>query len=541
MTREILVARSSNAELATRATQLVVPPKALLPAEAPMTSAPASAPSRISRLMSALVTPTAPSAALVPVQANLPVPVPAAEIIPAQQPWGTPMAQRLATIACIIPAYNEEATIAATMDSLLRQTRLPDVIHVVVNNTDDDTLEILEKYKGEHEHVVKGRMFRTTVHVHDMGENPDKKVGALNYGYQMSRGYDFILGVDGDTALERKCVEWLELEMVDDPRIGGLSAIYSIDPDSVKGLEAKFLVAGQRAQFAGFNMDNLLRGRNMAVLGGQCSLFSVEALEEVMRHHHQNSPWVRDSEVEDSLLSLQIKRVGFATKISARARAFVGPMESVRGLHGQQVKWNYGAIDLMWPGQRNGTTGQPFHPNLRLRWRENAAMLLNITTRLSFLMLLTAALSIHAFVFNPVWLIPPAIAIMLNLRIAFSMHDRTASDVAYAFFMAPAELYMWLRMGHFATAWTRFLARVERDNWAAQAAAERGQGGSAWAYPLIVAGVLVSVVALTWSLWSTETQSLVLSIGWPVLYIVTILQTLFMVKKLIRRQRGFTV
>jgi len=28
-------------------------------------------------------------------------------------------------------------------------------------------------------------------------------------------------------------------------------------------------------------------------------------------------------------------------------------METLRALDGQQVKWNYGAIDLMWPGQRS--------------------------------------------------------------------------------------------------------------------------------------------------------------------------------------------
>jgi cellulose synthase/poly-beta-1,6-N-acetylglucosamine synthase-like glycosyltransferase len=529
MNRQLLVARSKNAPLAPLPQALAAPvhPAALQ-----------AAPSRFSRVMSALSSPAPAPATRAGAEVALVKP---ADVVPAPAPRSAPNEPRSATIACIIPAYNEEATIAATMDSLLRQTRLPDVIHVVVNNTDDDTLDVLAKYEGEHEHVVKGRVFRTTVVVHDIGENPDKKVGALNYGFQLAREHDFILGVDGDTTLERRCVEWLELEMVDDPRIGGLSAVYSIDADAVKGFEAKFLVAGQRAQFAGFNMDNLLRGRNMAVLGGQCSLFSVEALEAVMLAYHQNSPWVRDSEVEDSLLSLQVKRVGFATKISARARAFVGPMESVRGLHGQQVKWNYGAIDLMWPGQRNGTTGQPFHPNLRLRWRENATMLLNVLTRVSFLLLLTGALSIGAFVFNPLWLIPPAVAMLLNLRIALSMHDRSAKDLGYAFLAVPAELYMWLRMSHFATAWARFLARVERDNWAAQAAAEKGQGGSAWAYPLLLTAGLVGVTALTWTHLDTSTQSNVLSVGWPVLYLVTILQTVFMLKKLLRRQRGFTV
>ncbi len=452
----------------------------------------------------------------------------------------TPEEQRHATISCIVPAYNEQSTISDVLSSLLGQTRLPDAIHVIINNTDDDTAEIARRFEGEHQRVVKGELFTTVVHVHDIGENPDKKVGALNFGYYVSRGYDYILGVDGDTTLDRRCVEWLEKEMVTDPRIGGLSAIYTFDKSRVKGAMATFLVAGQRAQFAGFNMDNLVRGRNMAVLGGQCSLFSVRALETVMYRNHQSAPWVRDSEVEDSKLSLQIKDAGFSTKISARARAFVGPMETLRALHGQQVKWNFGGIDLLWPGQRGDNKGQPLHPNLRLRWYENVSMLLNISTRMAFLLLLAAALSIDAFVFNPVWLIPPVVATLLNLRIAASMHDKSASDIFYALLLAPAELYMWIRMGHFVTAWVQFFARVEKDNWAAQADAERGRG-SAYVMPAVCAVATFVVLIFAWSQQSVGIQSAILSIGWPVLYLVTVLQTLFMVKKLVRRQRGFTV
>jgi poly-beta-1,6-N-acetyl-D-glucosamine synthase len=448
-------------------------------------------------------------------------------------------APRTATISCIIPAYNEEGTIADVLTSLLAQTRLPDVIHVIVNNTDDDTLEIAGRFAGYHERTVKGEVFRTHVHVHDIGVNPDKKVGALNFGYYLSRGYDYVLGVDGDTTLDRRCVEWLEKEIVTDPRIGGLSAIYTFDKGKVKGAMARFLVAGQRAQFAGFNMDNLVRGRNMAVLGGQCSLFSMRALEAVMYRHHQAAPWVRDSEVEDSKLSLQIKDAGFSTKISARARAFVGPMLTLRALHGQQVKWNFGGIDLLWPGQRGDTKGQPLHPNLRLRWYENVSMLFNISARMGFLLLLAAALSIHAFVFNPIWLIPPAVATLLNLRIAASMHDKSASDIFYALLVAPAELYMWIRMGHFVSAWVQFLSRSEKDNWAAQAAAERGRG-SAYVMPALCAVATFLVLIYAWSQQSVGMQSAILSIGWPALYLVTVLQTLFMIKKLIRRQRGFT-
>ena len=300
------------------------------------------------------------------------------------------------TIGCVIPAYNEEESIADVLAGLLNQTRVPDVIHVVVNNTTDATVKLASQYAGPHElHTELGEQF-TEVFVHDIGKNPDKKVGALNYGYSLVEGYDYLLGVDGDTVADRRAVEYLESEAVSDSRIGGISAIYSIDESPIKGFLAKFLITGQRSQFAAFNLHNLLRGRNMAVLGGQFSIFSTQALRDVMRENRQRTPWVKDSEVEDSLLSLQIKSAGYLTKISPFARADVGGMTTLRALDAQQVKWTYGAIELMWPGQRGDTKGQPFHPNLRVRWLEHFDMLMNMFVRIAFVTLLAASLSMRA-------------------------------------------------------------------------------------------------------------------------------------------------
>jgi cellulose synthase/poly-beta-1,6-N-acetylglucosamine synthase-like glycosyltransferase len=443
------------------------------------------------------------------------------------------------SIACVIPAYNEQDTIAEVLTSLLNQTRLPDVIHVVINNTDDETFFLARDFAGPHERTYRDTTQRTEVFIHDIGVNKDKKVGALNYGFaQVCNDFDYFLGVDGDTVVDQYAVEHLEKEILSDPRIGGISAIYTVAEIEAKGLTAKFLTAGQRAQFAAFNMDNLLRGRNMAVLGGQCSLLSMEALKSVMLDNRQATPWVKDSEVEDSLLSLQIKNLGYATKISARARASVGGMNTLRALDGQQVKWNYGAIDLMWPGQRSNTAGQPFHPNLRLRWSENISMVFNILTRISFIMLLAASLSINAYVFYPVWLIPPIVAIVLNLRIALSIRGKTGRDIAFALLAIPAEAYLWLRMGHFVRAWSKFFASAQTDNWAAQARAERG-AGSAHLMPAIVLAVIAGGMIFAWLQMSVDLRSAILSIGWPILYITTMVQTVFMLRKALRGHRGF--
>lgn len=443
------------------------------------------------------------------------------------------------TVGCIIPAYNEAETIAGVLDSLLQQTRLPDVIHVIINNTSDDSVEIASHYAGPQTRMTPSGEQTTIIYVHDIGKNPDKKVGALNYGYSLVETMDYLLGVDGDTTPEPDAVEHLVNEIASDDRIGGISAIYSIDDSAIDGTTAKFLIAGQRAQFSAFNMQNLLKGRNMAVLGGQFSIFSTQALRDVLRDSHQRTPWVNDSEVEDSLLSLQIKSAGYLTKISARARAHVGGMDTLRSLDAQQVKWNFGAIDLMWPGQRGDTRGQPFHPNLRLRWFEHMSMVINIVTRSMFVFLLAGSLNIHAFVFSPWWLIPPLAAVWLNFRVARSMEFANRRDYLFAVLVIPAEAYMIIRMGHFIRAWLKFFSRQQTDNWAAQAKAERGKG-IAWLYPFLAFGAVFAVAAVVWTmLLSIPLRSDILAVCWPILGVITVLQTAWMIIKAMRRYRGF--
>ncbi|MBF4162919.1 glycosyltransferase family 2 protein [Nocardioides acrostichi] len=446
--------------------------------------------------------------------------------------------EQRASVGCVIPAYNEGETIAGVLDSLLMQTRLPDEIHVIVNNTTDDSVEIASHYAGPHVRMTAVGEQRTTIYVHDIGKNPDKKVGALNYGYHLVEHMDYLLGVDGDTTPEPDAVEALVAEISSDARIGGISAIYSIDDSALDNVVAKWLIAGQRAQFSAFNMQNLLKGRNMAVLGGQFSIFSTKALRDVLRETHQTTPWVSDSEVEDSLLSLQIKSAGYLTKISASARAHVGGMTTLRSLDAQQVKWNFGAIDLMWPGQRGDTRGQPLHPNLRLRWFEHCSMVINIVTRLMFVLLLVGSLSIHALVFQAWWVTPPAMAILLNLKVARSMEFAHRRDYLFALLLAPAELYMWLRMGHFTRAWLKFFSHQQTDNWAAQAKAERGKG-VAWLYPYVVLMVFLVAAFAIWVQVPISLRSDILAVGWPILGVITVLQTAWMALKIMRRHRGF--
>ena len=150
-------------------------------------------------------------------------------------------------------------------------------------------------------------------------------------------------------------------------------------------------------------------------------------------------------------------------------------MTTLRSLDGQQVKWNFGAIDLMWPGQRGDTKGQPFHPNLRLRWvREPRHGDQHLHPAWLRACCWPAALSHPRLRVHPLWLIPPAVAVLLNVRLAHGDEEPELASTSSSPPWPAAELYMWLRMGHFVRAWAKFLSRVKTDNWAEQAKAEKG-------------------------------------------------------------------
>ena len=428
-------------------------------------------------------------------------------------------------IGCVIPAYNEEASIQQVLDSLLAQTLLPDEIHVVVNNSTDDTVAKCRPYLGTHERDFRGETITCAVYVHDIGKNPAKKVGALNYGYKMVEAFDYFVGVDGDTIAPPETIEQLYDEISSDSTIGGVSAIYSIDEKLARTPIASWLVAGQRAQFASFHLKAMTHKRNVPVLGGQFSMFSIEVLQKVMEEQGQETPWVTTSEIEDSLLSLQIRTAGYQTKVSETARANVGPMLTMRALDGQQVKWNAGAVDLI--------RRYPFHVCCRQRWAEHISMFFNAYNRFAFLFLLISSIAAGAFRFFPIWLIPPLASVLLNLRVCFKMGNRSVRDVIFAATFFPAELYLIIRIMQFLRSWWKATFGKRGDNWAAQARAEKGRG-RAYLAPYVVCLILLVICLIIQFSLPLSTQTLVLWYGWATLAVLTAIQTFFMLTKIIR-------
>ena len=82
------------------------------------------------------------------------------------------------------------------------------------------------------------------------------------------------------------------------------------------------------------------------------------------------------------------------------------------------------------------------------------------------------------------------------------------------------------------------LQRQQTDNWAAQAKAERGKG-TAYLYPFLSLLVFLVAAGAIWVQLPVNLRSDILSVCWPILGVLTVVQTAWMALKSMRRYRGF--
>lgn len=104
-------------------------------------------------------------------------------------------------ISILIPVRNEEKSIEACILSCLSQTRTPDEIVVVNDNSDDRTLKIL-------------RSFKKKIKVINLSVATGNKSYVQEEGLKYVKG-DIVITTDGDTILDRDFVKNISLEFKD--------------------------------------------------------------------------------------------------------------------------------------------------------------------------------------------------------------------------------------------------------------------------------------------------------------------------------------
>ena len=108
-------------------------------------------------------------------------------------------------IYIVIPAYNEEAFIAKTLQSLVEQTFLPKRIVVVNDNSTDNTQKIIDSFSEKH--ALISSVLNKSEAIHIPGE---KVINAFNKGFEsLDNNYDIICKFDADIILPKNYFEKL--------------------------------------------------------------------------------------------------------------------------------------------------------------------------------------------------------------------------------------------------------------------------------------------------------------------------------------------
>ena len=135
---------------------------------------------------------------------------------------------------------------------------------------------------------------------------------------------------------------------------------------------------------------------------------------------------------------------------------------------------------------------------------------------------------------------PAATSVLLNLRQALLVPNRTAADVISAALLIPVELYLMFRVACATASWATVLSGIKRDAWASQARAEAGgsSNGAAKVLGVMLLAVLIGGASVYgWLHASLWFQRVSLTTGWYILATATIVQTAGMLWRIVRRNK----
>jgi cellulose synthase/poly-beta-1,6-N-acetylglucosamine synthase-like glycosyltransferase len=301
------------------------------------------------------------------------VPTKAATSLAGDVAAGMTNARRVITV--LVPAQNEEADIAATIQSLQGQSREPDFITVMCDNCDDGTAEIAAGYGAR------------VLHSHD---NTGRKAGAMNQALAILlpplADSDLVMCMDADTVVHPDLLKNAERHFAEEKHLGAVSSNHLIKRC---GTPMELLQAME------YERDRRMIGRRKGRLGcmtGMAAVYRVEAMRDVIRAYgevYDPTNWT-----EDWKLTIALKHLRWNMVRPQDCLATTVPVSTVKGLFVQRERWARGYIQTLCQFGLTRWTTFPWLRQLGLAW--------SLVARLGVLYLMYLSLH-HLFA---AWLLP---------------------------------------------------------------------------------------------------------------------------------------
>jgi cellulose synthase/poly-beta-1,6-N-acetylglucosamine synthase-like glycosyltransferase/peptidoglycan/xylan/chitin deacetylase (PgdA/CDA1 family) len=238
-------------------------------------------------------------------------------------------------VTVIVPAYNEEAGIRATVQSLAETDYRGEVEIIVVDDgSTDRTAELAGALGYPNVRVIR----------RPNGGKPS----ALNTGIAQAR-HELLIMVDGDTVFERATIGHLVRQLAD-PAVGAVSGNTKVG--NRRGMIGRW----QHIEYViGFNLDRrafeLLDC--MATVPGAIGAFRRSALVAL-------GGVSLDTLAEDTDLTMALCRAGWRVVYEEKALAWTEAPTTLGQLWKQRYRWCYGTLQAMWKHRRAVLERPPF-------------------------------------------------------------------------------------------------------------------------------------------------------------------------------------
>ena len=317
------------------------------------------------------------------------------------------------TIA-IVPAHNEEESVAQSIRSLHAQTESLSGIYVIADNCTDRTRAAAEAEPG--------------VTVIETEGNAHHKAGALNQALAALLpdldDADFVLLTDADIDVAPEFLHNAMEHFVDKPQLGVVSGNLAVRP--YRGLF-------QLMQAMEYERERRAIGRKQGKAGcaAGTSLFRVGALREIARRH--GTVYDPTSWTEDWTLTFALKRAGYQTLRPQDCVATTGPVSSWRMLFRQRQRWGHGYIQSL---TRSGVTRCTLGPwASQLYWGLSLGVWVPWLVLMAYVFAKGGAFHVSAFLV--------ALTVIFTSARVTAVHKMEARAVLVAGLIVPEMVYSW--------------------------------------------------------------------------------------------------
>ncbi|MFH6602295.1 glycosyltransferase family 2 protein [Maribacter algicola] len=186
----------------------------------------------------------------------------------------------------VIPAHNEEAFLADTLNSVLRQTLQPQRMVVVNDNSTDGTEGIIDEFMTRNPVIYKLNTTSSTAHM------PGSKViNAFNKGFEaLDDDFSFIVKLDADVILPDKYFEKIAYVFKGNPKVGIAGGfIYEMDKHGGWSLNHPMDKNHVRGAFKAYSKNCF------EAIGGLKPAMGWDTVDELLAQYHDFEIFTDDS------------------------------------------------------------------------------------------------------------------------------------------------------------------------------------------------------------------------------------------------------